>query len=132
MIQREFGALWLPGLLPGRVNTHLMLENLRHKFEKTGDRAHYESDLADLTDPDDVAENRSVHGQRCSQRNARASLHTLNAIDAQRLRAPSNPRLMPTASRLSMRDADPTRHLVIFVSAANRLLNAQEHLKNTT
>lgn len=42
-------------ILPGRVRTPLVLENLRQQFEKTGDRAHYESELAGLTDPDDVA-----------------------------------------------------------------------------
>ena len=42
-------------IAPGRVRTPLVLENLRQQFEITGDRKHYESEVANLTDPDDVA-----------------------------------------------------------------------------
>ena len=42
-------------IAPGRVRTPLVLENLRQQFEKTGDREHYESEVANLTDPEDVA-----------------------------------------------------------------------------
>ena len=42
-------------IAPGRVRTPLVLENLQQQFEKTGDREHYESEVANLTEPDDVA-----------------------------------------------------------------------------
>ena len=42
-------------ILPGRVRTPLVLENLQQQLEVTGDQAHYDSEVAGLTDPDDVA-----------------------------------------------------------------------------
>ncbi len=42
-------------ILPGRVRTPLVLENLQQQLEQTGDREHYESEVAGLTDPHDVA-----------------------------------------------------------------------------
>ena len=51
----DMSKIRVQDILPGRVRTPLVLENLRDQFEKTGDRAHYESEVAGLTDPDDVA-----------------------------------------------------------------------------
>ena len=51
----DMSKIRVQDILPGRVRTPLVLENLRQQFEKTGDRSHYESELAGLTDPDDVA-----------------------------------------------------------------------------
>ena len=51
----DMSKIRVQDILPGRVRTPLVTENLRQQFEKTGDQAHYESELASLTDPDDVA-----------------------------------------------------------------------------
>ncbi len=51
----DMSKIRVQDILPGRVRTPLVVENLHQQFEKTGDRAHYESELASLTDPDDVA-----------------------------------------------------------------------------
>ena len=51
----DMSRIRVQDILPGRVRTPLVLENLEQQLEKTGDRAHYESELASLTDPDDVA-----------------------------------------------------------------------------
>lgn len=51
----DMSKIRVQDILPGRVRTPLVLDNLREQFEKTGDRAHYESEVAGLTDPDDVA-----------------------------------------------------------------------------
>lgn len=51
----DMSRIRVQDILPGRVRTPLVTENLRQQFEKTGERAHYESELASLTDPDDVA-----------------------------------------------------------------------------
>ena len=51
----DMSRIRVQDIAPGRVRTPLVLENLRQQLEKTGDRAHYESEVAALTDPDDVA-----------------------------------------------------------------------------
>ena len=51
----DMSQIRVQDIAPGRVRTPLVLENLRQQLEKTGDRAHYESEVAALTDPDDVA-----------------------------------------------------------------------------
>ena len=51
----DMSKIRVQDILPGRVNTPLVFENLRRQLELTGDRAHYEAEVAALTDPDDVA-----------------------------------------------------------------------------
>ena len=51
----DMSKIRVQDILPGRVRTPLVVENLRQQFDKTGDRDHYESELAGLTEPDDVA-----------------------------------------------------------------------------
>ena len=51
----DMSKIRVQDIAPGRVRTPLVLENLRQQLEKTGDRAHYESEIAGLTDPEDVA-----------------------------------------------------------------------------
>ena len=51
----DMSKIRVQDILPGRVNTPLVFENLRRQLELTGDRAHYEAEVAGLTDPDDVA-----------------------------------------------------------------------------
>ena len=51
----DMSKIRVQDILPGRVRTPLVTENIRQQFEKTGDRDLYESELASLTDPDDVA-----------------------------------------------------------------------------
>ena len=51
----DMSRIRVQDIAPGRVRTPLVLENLRQQLEKTGDQAHYESEVAGLTDPDDVA-----------------------------------------------------------------------------
>ena len=51
----DMSKIRVQDIAPGRVRTPLVLENLRQQLEKTGDRQHYESEIAGLTDPEDVA-----------------------------------------------------------------------------
>lgn len=51
----DMSKIRVQDILPGRVRTPLVLENLRQQLEKTGDQAHYDSEIANLTDPIDVA-----------------------------------------------------------------------------
>ena len=51
----DMSKIRVQDIAPGRVRTPLVLDNLRQQLEKTGDRRHYESEIAGLTDPDDVA-----------------------------------------------------------------------------
>ena len=51
----DMSRIRVQDILPGRVRTPLVLENLQHQLEKTGDQAHYDAEVAALTDPDDIA-----------------------------------------------------------------------------
>ena len=51
----DMSRIRVQDILPGRVRTPLVTENLRQQFEKTGDQAQYNAEIAALTDPDDVA-----------------------------------------------------------------------------
>ena len=42
-------------IAPGRVRTPLVLNNLQYQLQLTGDQALYDQQMAELTDPDDVA-----------------------------------------------------------------------------
>lgn len=51
----DMSRIRVQDILPGRVRTPLVLENLRQQLEKTGDQAQYDAEVAALTDPEDVA-----------------------------------------------------------------------------
>ena len=51
----DMSRIRVQDILPGRVRTPLVLENLRQQLEKTGNQAQYNAEVAALTDPDDVA-----------------------------------------------------------------------------
>ena len=51
----DMSQIRVQDILPGRVRTPLVLENLRQQLEKTGNQAQYDTEVAALTDPDDVA-----------------------------------------------------------------------------
>ena len=51
----DMSQIRVQDILPGRVRTPLVLENLQQQLEKTGDQAHYDAEIAALTDPEDVA-----------------------------------------------------------------------------
>ena len=51
----DMSKIRVQDILPGRVRTPLVLENLEQQLEKTGDQAHFDAEVAALTDPDDVA-----------------------------------------------------------------------------
>ncbi len=42
-------------IAPGRVRTPLVIDNLRHQLELTGDQKFYDQQMSELTEPDDVA-----------------------------------------------------------------------------
>ena len=51
----DMSRIRVQDILPGRVRTPLVTENLRQQLDKTGDQAHYDAEIASLTDPEDVA-----------------------------------------------------------------------------
>ena len=51
----DMSKIRVQDILPGRVRTPLVLENLQQQLEKTGDQAQYDTQIAALTDPDDIA-----------------------------------------------------------------------------
>ena len=51
----DMSKIRVQDILPGRVRTPLVLENLRQQLEKTGNQAQYDAEVAALTDPDEVA-----------------------------------------------------------------------------
>ena len=51
----DMSKIRVQDLLPGRVRTPLVTENLHQQLEKTGDQARYEAEMAALTEPDAVA-----------------------------------------------------------------------------
>ena len=51
----DMSKIRVQDIAPGRVRTPLVFENLCRQLEITGDQAHYDAEVAGLTDPDDVA-----------------------------------------------------------------------------
>lgn len=51
----DMSQIRVQDILPGRVRTPLVLDNLRQQLEKTGNQTQYDTEVAALTDPDDVA-----------------------------------------------------------------------------
>ena len=51
----DMSRIRVQDILPGRVRTPLVIENLRQQLEITGDQAQFDAEVAALTDPDDVA-----------------------------------------------------------------------------
>ena len=51
----DMSKIRVQDILPGRVRTPLVLENLQQQLAKTGNQTHYDAEIASLTDPDDVA-----------------------------------------------------------------------------
>ena len=51
----DMSKIRVQDIVPGRTRTPMVLENLRQQLEITGDQAAYDAEIANLTDPEDVA-----------------------------------------------------------------------------